>query len=235
MIDDTNTFVASFISNILTSLFIFVNIFTPWYVDGWLFQLFETRWCPDQPSDQLRSGLKQNKVISQVVTMQHGYIWQSRYKNVYKTRCSIYGPSWILIPPAHPNAICQKRTTDIDAMCDIPLAALRIAYFCTYTSKTFCLNCVKIVRLGFRLEMCTCWVLTRVYFILASSHYHSVTQIIIEYSLLWTRFCKHKTSGRPFVLRKHLIVTSTSTKRLLETTWEVARCWSCLTIHRISI
>ena len=74
------------ISNILTSLLIFVNISTPWYVDGRLFQLFETRWCPDQPSDQLRSGLKQNKVISQVVTMQPGYIWQSRYKNVGFTK-----------------------------------------------------------------------------------------------------------------------------------------------------
>ena len=40
----------------------------------------------DQPSDQLRSGLKQNKVISQVVTMQPGYIWQSRYKNVGFTK-----------------------------------------------------------------------------------------------------------------------------------------------------
>ena len=120
MIDDTNTFVASFISNILTSLFIFVNIFTPWYVDGWLFQLFETRWCPDQPSDQLRSGLKQNKVISQVVTMQPGYIWQSRYKNAGFTKhVAVYmdqAEFWYPLPPAHPHTTCQKRTTDIDAM-----------------------------------------------------------------------------------------------------------------------
>ena len=55
-------------------------------MDERLFQFFETRWCPDQPSDQLRSGLKQNKVISQVVTMQPGYIWQLRYKNVGFTK-----------------------------------------------------------------------------------------------------------------------------------------------------
>ena len=102
------------ISNILTSLLIFVNIFTPWYVDGCLFQLFETWWCPDQPSDQLRSGLKQNKVISQVVTMQPGYIWQSRYKNVGFTKhVAVFMDQvefWWPLPT------CQKRTTDIDAM-----------------------------------------------------------------------------------------------------------------------
>ena len=73
----------------------------------------------------------------------------------------------------------------------------------------------------------------------SSLFYSSIIPPLLEYSnnnwLLWTRFCRHKTSWRPFVLRKHLIVTPTSTKRLLETTWEVARCWSCLTIHRISI
>ena len=99
--------------------------------------------------------------------------------------------------------------------------------------QMFCLDYVHIVRIGFRLEMCNCWVLTRVCF------YSRIIPPILEYSnnnwLLWTHFCRHMTSGRPFVLRKHLIVTSTSTKRLLETTWEVARCWSCLTIHRISI
>ena len=108
------------ISNILTSLLIFVNIFTPWYVDWRLFQLFETWWCPDQPSDQLRSGLKQNKVISQVVTMQPGYIWQSRYKNVGFTKhVAVFMDQvefWLPLPSAHPHATCQKRTTDIDAM-----------------------------------------------------------------------------------------------------------------------
>ena len=64
---------------------------------------------------------------------------------------------------------------------DIQLATLRIACFCTCTSKTFCLNYVHIVRIGFRLEMCTCWVLTRVCFILASSHQYWSTQIIIDY------------------------------------------------------
>ena len=63
----------------------------------------------------------------------------------------------------------------------IQLATLRIACFCTCTSKTFCLNYVHIVRIGFRLEMCTCWVLTRVCFILATSHHYWSAQIIIDY------------------------------------------------------
>ena len=47
--------------------------------------------------------------------------------------------------------------------------------------QMFCLNYVHIVKIGFRLEMCTCWVLTRVCFILATSHHYWSAQIIIDY------------------------------------------------------